>query len=597
MVKRVRLNSTSVGGVTGLAGFRLAGLRWLIVACVALWMGLQAVALELQVQLDRESVEVGETVVMQVVVMGTRDGQQRPQVPATPGLGLRYAGSSSQMQNINGRTSVQVVHRYLLQAEVLGDIVIPPITAKVGRETLTSTPQVLHVVPAETHDEPAWIKLVVDRDEVVVGDTFPIELQLYFQSIREPTAPRFDLDGFVVGRSPAPKQAATARGGQQWSVVTWRYSVTATKPGMLAIGPVELDVTLLLNTLPRRPGSLIDDLFGPQRRGERVTLKSRTHAIRAVAPPAVGRPVGFAGAVGRFRAAATVSPAEVTVGDPATVRVTVQGEGGIERLELPDWAESAGFRVYPGTNGFTPTDALGLAGTKVFEYVVVPERPGQLSLPLPPLIAFDPAARRYDPVPMTDPVLMVRPSTRSTGTNPVVAGASGGTSPTSGPAGIRWRPVTDGKPLLGQGWAYGGWMAGALVLPWMLMGGLALADVVQRRRAARPKASLKEQWRTEARRLEARVKSGEADPGEASRAVRYRLGAWLDTQPEAITSGILDRGLRQRGLNEAECEALASWFAEWEAIRFAPGSEADQLSFVGRTGEVLALLDGMEERA
>jgi len=136
-----------------------------------------------------------------------------------------------------------------------------------------------------------------------------------------------------------------------------------------------------------------------------------------------------------------------------------------------------------------------------------------------------------------------------------------------------------------------------MVLPWMLMGGLALADVVQRRRAARPKTSLKEQWRAEARRLEARVKSGEADPGEASRAVRYRLGAWLDTQPEAITSGILDRGLKQRGLNEAECEALASWFAEWEAIRFAPGTAADQLSFVGRTGEVLALLDGMEERA
>jgi hypothetical protein len=573
-------------------------LRWLIVACLAMWMGLPAVALELQVQLDRESVEVGETVVMQVVVMGTRDGQQRPQVAATPGLALQYAGAVSQMNNNNGRTSVQVVHRYLLKPEVIGDIVIPPITVKVGRETLVSPPQLLHVGPSETHDEPAWLKLVVDRSEVVVGDTFEIELQLYFQSIRDPAAPRFDLDGFVVGRSLAPKQAATSRGGQNWSVVTWRYSVTATKPGQLAIGPVEMDVTLLLNTLPRRAGSIFDEVFGAPRQAQRVTLKSRAHSIRAVAPPAVGRPNGFAGAVGRFRASATVSPAEVVVGDPATVRITVEGEGGIERLELPEWGESAGFRVYPGTNGFTPSDALGLAGTKVFEYVIVPERPGSLSLPLPPLIGFDPDARRYDPVPMTDPVLMVRPSTRSTsGTNPVVGGTPGGSAPTAGTPGIQWRAVGGGKPWLGQGWAYQGWVAGALIFPWLLMGGLGLLDVVQRRRAARPKVSLTEQWRAEARRLEARVKSGQADPAEASRAVRYRLGAWLDTQPEAITSGIVDGVLRERGLGGAECEALESWFEEWEAIRFAPGSAADQAAFLGRTQELLGLLDGMEERA
>jgi len=552
-------------------------------------------AIEVEAVLDRTSVEVGESVVMQVIVRGTQDGQQRPQVPATPGLALRYAGPMSQMQNINGQTTVQVAHRYLLQPEAVGEIRIPPITVRVGRETKATLPLTLQVLPAEAHDEPAWLKLVVDRDEVVVGDTFGIELQLYFQSIREPTAPRFELDGFVVGRSPSPRQAATTRGGQQWSVVTWRFSVSATKPGDLSIGPVELDVTLVQGTPLGRMGSIFDDVFGPPRQAKRVTLKSRAHPIRALAPPAVGRPAEFAGAVGRFRASALVSPTEVLVGDPATVRVTVQGEGGIERLELPAWGETAGFRVYPGTNGFTPTDPLGMSGTKVFEYIIVPERPGILRMPVPPLVAFDPEARRYNPVPMNEAILMVHPSKDKSGTNPVVTAASGATTSSKGSPLTEWRPVSGLKPVLGGQWGHRAWIAGALAFPWVLWCGFAMLDGHRRRMAARPKQSEREHWRVEARRLARRVGSGEADPAEASRAVRYRLGAWLDARPEAITSGIVDAELRSREVGPELCADLESWFEEWETIRFAPGTGSDTRRFVERTRELLGRLEGLED--
>jgi hypothetical protein len=127
---------------------------------------------------------------------------------------------------------------------------------------------------------------------------------------------------------------------------------------------------------------------------------------------------------------ASVSPSQLTVGDPATVRLTIQGQGGIERLELGTWPEDPAFRVYPGTNGFMPADELGLTGVKTMEFVLVPERPGKLKIPVPPLVFFDPETRRYDQATVDDLTLDVRPAVVRSG--PGAATNAAGGSPGSG---------------------------------------------------------------------------------------------------------------------------------------------------------------------
>lgn len=561
-----------------------------------------ALALEARLVLDRETIEAGETVGMQVVVDGTQRSAT-PTVPQIPGVRMRYLGPSSQMENINGQTSIRVSHRYQLALDTTNDVVIPAMQVRVANQTLTTQPGRIRVLPREAHEEPVWIKLVVDRDEVVVGDTFPVELHLYFQAIRSPSAPRFDLDGFVLGRSTQPTQATTQRGNQQWSVVVWKFAVTATKPGDLVVGPAEMDLVLLLPAqAPRRPGSLMDDFFGPPREARQVTLKSGSHRLKAIAPPALGRPADYAGAVGRFRMSASVGPTQLTVGDPATVRLTIQGQGGIERLELGPWPEDPAFRVYPGTNGFMPADELGMSGVKTMEFVLVPERPGKLRIPVPPLVFFDPETRRYDQATVDDLMLDVRPvvvrSGAGSGTNAAAGSAGGGTNAAALAGSVPlldWRLTNGRGPFLPSGWAASPWVGVAVGLPWLAWVGVSIAGVVRRRRLARPAGPARDGWLRECHQISVALASAPApDLTILSRAVRCWIGWRLDRVPDGITADVVARELRPGGLDPEVCDRLEAWFARYELLRFAKGAGGDLKEFAVETSEVLAALRQQE---
>ena len=101
------------------------------------------------------------------------------------------------------------------------------------------------------------------------------------------------------------------------------------------------------------------------------------------------------GAVGRFKVETTAEPRSLRLGDAATVRFRVEGTGNLK------WVEKGPDLVVPGAKVFPPqvksnlqprTD--GFAGSKTWEYVVVPETSGRLTIPALPFTWFDPAAGR-----------------------------------------------------------------------------------------------------------------------------------------------------------------------------------------------------------
>lgn len=574
--------------------------RWCLMVGLSLWLAMRVVAIEASVQVDRDRIEQGESFMLNLIIRGTQSSG-RPANLTLPGLSLRYLGPVSQMESVNGQTTVQVLHRFLATPEGTNDVTIPAFQIRVGDQTLTTQPVVVRVLPREEHDEPVWIKLLVDKNEVVVGETFPVEVQLYFQSVRDVSTPRFDLDGFVIGRNADPRQGVAVRGDQQWSVVTWRFAVTASKPGDLKIGPAEIDLTLLMApTGPRRQGSFMDDFFGPPREAKRITVKSPGHALKVTSPPAMGRLAGYSGAVGQFRMSATVTPAKVNVGDPVTVRVTVQGQGGIDRLELPPWPETPSLRVYPGTNGFAPADDLGLTGTRTLEYVVVPEQPGNVRLPVPPLVYYDPASRRYETASAGPVMLTVQPGTAGgvapaggAGSGAANAGTNPAASPKAGAPVLAWRPMRSGGGWSLGSWAASPWVGVVALLPWCVWAGAAAVRIWRQRLASRPPPPAREGWKTEAQRLRARVESGSAGPEECARAVRCWIGSHLDRNPDAVTSGVVAQELRPAGVSTETCDALERWFNAYEAMRFAPAGGGGSEGFRQETARVLGLLAGV----
>jgi hypothetical protein len=580
---------------SGLSGLRFRGLRPLGLAVfLCLWGWLRLAAQDVQLLADRSYIEAGETFGLQLIVTGTRS-TAAPTLPNIPGVRHRYLRASTQMESINGQTTIRVVHQYVVKPDTTNDVVIPPMSVRLGNQTFRTTTVRVVVLPAEEHQEVAWLKLIVPRTECVVGETIPVELQLYCQSVRDPEPPRFDLDGFLLGRSVAPTQAGTMRGNDSWSVVTWKFAATATRTGTLKVGPAEMNVTLVGERTAQR-GNLLDEFFGGVREMKRVTLKSAGVAVQVTAPPRLGQPPAFAGAIGRFAMTGSVSPREVTVGDPVTLRLEVAGVGSIERLELGALPENREFRSYGGTNRFEAVDPLGMEGRKFFEYVLVPEQPGTLRVPLPPLVYFDPVRKEYGEAIPPALTLNVRASTNAQVQPTLQGGLSGGSgSPAVRDAGKpQWRPFQSGKPWCGAGWGGQAWVPVVAVGPWLGWGLLAAWRTVARHRRARPEPTPEQLWAAELSRLRQDLGQGKGDLSHAERAVRLRLGLWLGRNPEGITGENVARDLVPRRVSPELCQELEQFFTASDARRFgSPSPDASRVE----TDSVLALLKRLDEEA
>ncbi len=109
-------------------------------------------------------------------------------------------------------------------------------------------------------------------------------------------------------------------------------------------------------------------------------------------------------------------------GEPLTVRATVSGIGNVSLWPEPQFRWPPGFRCYlSGTTTVVTPDEGRIAGTKTFDYVVVPDSIGAYVLPEEHYSYFDLAAQGYVVVRAPPQTLHVLPSTEPHSTRAVPA--------------------------------------------------------------------------------------------------------------------------------------------------------------------------------
>ena len=134
---------------------------------------------------------------------------------------------------------------------------------------------------------------------------------------------------------------------------------------------------------------------------------------------------GFAGAVGRFRASASLDRDVVPLGEAVTLRFRVEGTGNLKWIDRGPDVVLKGARVFPPqAKSDLKTTPEGIAGSRTWEFVVVPETSGTVEVPALPFSYFDPAAGRIVTAETTPLVLRVEGGTVAAGL-PVPAPASG----------------------------------------------------------------------------------------------------------------------------------------------------------------------------
>jgi len=159
-----------------------------------------------------------------------------------------------------------------------------------------------------------------------------------------PRAPAFT--GFWSVEIPVDNEGTVSEviDGERYRVgVVKHVALFPNRSGALEIPPLEVEAVV---QVPRRRSSDPFDAFfrDPFGRSEKYVLRSDPIPVH-VDPLPPGAPDGFRGAVGTYRMNVSVDRTEAAVGDPVTLRVSIEGAGNVELLDAPDSAIDGGFET------------------------------------------------------------------------------------------------------------------------------------------------------------------------------------------------------------------------------------------------------------
>lgn len=398
--------------------------RWpaLLGAALALAAASRALAQEAEVHSEVDARKVGvEDVVEWNLVLGGPAIRLEEEVAVPPLKNLKVVGGpsvSTQISLVNAQMSQRKTYTWILQPLATGPAEIGAIRVKFAGGEATAPAVAIEVGPGRIKQRAAprsqspfgadpfgpgpfedlfgsrrqasaegklFIGAVPSRTRVRVGEAVLVTYFIYargvqptaIESVGTPQYPGFWAENVESKENPREEQV-TMNGEAYVRFPVHRRLLFPTKAGTLTIPAMTLRIALARQ-------SVFD---------QGLVAERSTRPIKLTVDPLPDEP-GFSGAVGSFKVEATADPTSLLLGDAATVRFRVEGVGNLKWVDKgPEWT-LPGAKVFPPqVKSDVAVRPEGLAGSKTWEYVVVPETSGRLSVPSLAFSWFDPEAGR-----------------------------------------------------------------------------------------------------------------------------------------------------------------------------------------------------------
>jgi|GEM_PF-241322 len=405
---------------------------------------------QVSAELSRHRVAAGEIVQLDVKVTGAQEADVPRTIPVD-GLQINLAGQSKQVQMVNLSVSSCSLYSYIVIPLRTGTFTIPAIEVRADGKYFRTQPQELIIEgssassrsraqtplsPSTAGTMPSSVQtsakntlpsnhqigfseLSLSKKRLYVGEVVPAEIRFYVDA-RYSAAPRRNIDfsneGLLVERLSDPLSSTEERNGILYNVATFRTFVSAVKPGPINIGPASLELAV---DLPMASPADMPDVFaqllgrsGGVTQHRSLTLKSNQVSLEVTPLPGEGRPDNFSGAIGEFKMDAMALPQKYSLGDPVTLVLTIEGDGNIKAIGMPQLTGTEGWKIYPSTDRIGEPDAAGLHGVKTFETSMITQEP-KTSTPGSLFSYFNPTTGKYVTLTTKPQALNIIPSTTS----------------------------------------------------------------------------------------------------------------------------------------------------------------------------------------
>jgi hypothetical protein len=394
--------------------------------------------------LDRPAVGLGEQFTLSFTLSNAGlDGGKNLRPPDMGKFRIMSGPNrSSSVQIVNGSISSSVVYSYLLEPKDLGKFTVGSATIEADGKILTSDPLTVEVVkaapkPARQSVAPAattgavgdnlFLKATVDRTRVLQGEQINLVFKLYT---------RVSINNYAVEKNPNMtgfwgEEVEVAKdirltnetvNGKQYRVgIIKRMALFPTQPGNLEISPMEIQTTVQVQD--RRALDPFDSFFRDPF-GRAVNYKVSSDAIKVrVDPLPPAPPDDFKGAVGQFAMSTSVDKKTTRTNEPVNLKVTISGTGNIKLIESPFVDLPVDFEQYtPKVSDNINRTGEKVAGSKTFEYLLIPRYPGVKVIKPVGFSFYDPVRREY--VKLRSPQIDLNVEQGTAPATPLIAGGT-----------------------------------------------------------------------------------------------------------------------------------------------------------------------------
>ncbi|HKW51365.1 MAG TPA: BatD family protein, partial [Candidatus Eisenbacteria bacterium] len=354
--------------------------------------------LEIQAELDRRQIAVGEAATLTLTV--TAEGVDMPPVTLPPiaGVTVERLGESQGFSWINGRVTRTLTVAFRLHPSDVGDVTIPEISVKSGDAAARSMPLTLRVgkalPPARGGTSELFARVVLDKSRAYWNEGIIARFTLYsrvqVEGVQSWDPP--DAAGFWTEVMGPPRTGRVVISGVEYDASELRVTYFPTRTGRLKIGPGRVHLRVVRRIPQPDPWSM---LGLPEEQVEDVTLETGIVPIEVMPlPPAA--PASFKGGVGDYTMDVHVDRASLHAGEPVTVTTTVRGVGNVASAGDPEVATSVPARTYAGGVN-TSIDRSGerVRGERRRDTTFIPETTGRMAILPVRYTWFDPEAKRY----------------------------------------------------------------------------------------------------------------------------------------------------------------------------------------------------------
>ena len=319
---------------------------------------------------------------------------------------------------------MRVELNFQVQPQRTGNFTVPSWKVMIEGKSYQVPPATLQVlVPSQQEKQAqldlrqaAFLELPFPRSYFFEGETIMTSLTLFIWD-RLPVN-RIENAPIKIGESFSSNNLGkwteekrnVSRNGKIYSTFTWPVALTAAMAGTKEIS-FTVNLRVRVNSRKNSPFSspFFNDPFFGFGREESLTVELPRKSIEIKPLPSTNRPNDYSGAIGSFRAQYFVDAKQVEVGDPVRLNFSIEGKGNFAAIPAPILESNEEFKIGPPAFLFEGNEEIKSEGRQNFEFILTPQKAGNLKITPLNFSYFDPIQEKYSTIVGNEIDLFVKP--------------------------------------------------------------------------------------------------------------------------------------------------------------------------------------------